>query len=134
MALRAARHVERAADRELVAVVIERPDAAVAHEHAASASATTASSAQLSHSSRRGADELGGPVVALAVVEEAAAPEVLAGEGVGRGDRVPGGPAAAQVVEGGELAGQLVGLVERGVERGGEADVVGDRGQRRRAR
>ncbi len=78
---------------------------------------------------RRG-HELGGAGVAIGPVQVAAAPEVLAGEGVGGGHHVPGGPAAAEVVQGGEPAGEFVGLVERGVDRGGESEASGDRGQR----
>ena len=86
-------------------------------------------------------DELGGPGVRgppferirelgeVGPVEIAAAPEVLPGEGVGGGDDVPGGPAVAEVVEGGEPAGQFVRLVEGRVDGGGEAEPVGDGGQ-----
>ena len=70
-----------------------------------------------------GAHELAGPLVAVGVVEVAAPPEVLAGEGVGGGHHVPAGPALREVVERGELAGQLVGLAERGVERAHQAEV-----------
>lgn len=73
-----------------------------------------------------GGDELGGAGVPLGPVQAAAAPEVLAGEGVGGGDGVPGGPAGAEVVEGGEPAGRFVGLVEGGVDGGGETEPVGD--------
>ena len=40
------------------------------------------------------------------------------------------GPAAGEVVERGELAGHLVGLVERGVDRAGQPEPVGDGGER----
>ena len=52
MALRAARDVERPVDRELVAAMVEGPDRGRIDEHAALASATTASSVQVSHSWR----------------------------------------------------------------------------------
>ena len=128
MALRAARHVERAADRELLAVVVERLGAVGTNTPVGVGDDGVVGPAvpQLAGD----ADELVGPVVAVVAVEEAAAAEVLAGERVGRRDRVPRRAAAAQVVEGGELAGQLEGLVERRVERGRQADPVGDGGQR----
>ena len=115
VALRAAGDVERALDRELVALVGEAAAVRVP-EHAGHL------------------DELGRPLVAVVARKEAGAAEVLAGEGIGRGHGVPRGTPVAQVIEGRELAGQLVGLVERRVERGGEADAVGDGGQARRAR
>ena len=121
VALRAARHVERPS----MSNCGPRANRTRRSTNAPSPSATSPSP-----SWRADLDELRGALVAVVAVEEAAAAEVLAGERVGRGDRVPRGPAVAQVVERGELAGQLVGLVERGVERGGEADAVGDGGQR----
>ena len=75
-------------------------------------------------------DELRGALVAVVARQEARPAEVLAGERVGRGDRVPRGAAVAEVVERGELAGELEGLVERGVQRGREPDAVGDGRQR----
>ncbi len=77
-----------------------------------------------------GGDELGGAGVAVGPVEEAAAPEVLPGERVEGGDDVPGGAAGAEVVQGGEAAGQFVGLVEGGVDGGGEAEPFGGGGER----
>jgi hypothetical protein len=70
------------------------------------------------------------PLVPGFLRQEAAAPEVLAGERVPGGDDVPGGPAAGQVIEAGELARHLIRLVERGVDRAGQAEPVGDRSQR----
>ena len=74
--------------------------------------------------------ERAGPLVALVLRQVAAATEVLPGERVPGGHHVPGGPAAGQVVQAGELPGHLVGLVERGVDRPGQPQPVGDRGQR----
>ncbi len=71
-----------------------------------------------------------GPRVTLIFGQEAAAAEVLAGEGVPGGDHVPRRPAAGKMVEAGELPRHLVGLVERGVDRAGQAEPVGDRGER----
>ena len=77
-----------------------------------------------------GPQELLGPLVALVLREEAAAAEVLAGERVPGGDHVPRGAAGREVVEPGELPGDLVGLVERGVDGAGQSEVLGDRGER----
>ena len=71
----------------------------------------------------RGGQEALGALVALVLGEEAAAAEVLAGERIPRGDDVPGGPAAGQVVERRELPRDLVGLVERRVDGAGQARV-----------
>ena len=76
-------------------------------------------------------DQLGGPLVALLVRQEAAAAEVLPGERVRAGHQVPRGAPAGQDVERRELAGQLPRLVERRVDRARQPDPVGDRGQRR---
>ena len=77
---------------------------------------------------RRG-QEGPGPLVAVALGQVAAAAEVLSGEGVPGGDHVPRRPPAGEVVEAGELAGYLIRLVERGVDRAGQPDVLGHRGQ-----
>src|SRR6202167_6780817 len=71
------------------------------------------------------AEELLGSLVTGGVVEEAAAPEVLAGEGVRRGDDVTARTAVGQMVEGGELPCDLEGLVERGVDGSGQTETVG---------
>jgi hypothetical protein len=70
------------------------------------------------------------PLVTVVLGQVAGPPEVLSGEGVPAGHDVPGGPAAGQVIEAGELAGHLVRFVERRVDRAGEAQVVGDGRQR----
>ena len=65
------------------------------------------------------------------MVQEAAAPEVGAGEGIRRGDDVPAGAATGQLVKGGELPCHLEGFVEGGVDRPGQPDPVGDARQGR---
>ena len=114
VALRADRRVEGPLDVELVAVVLE-PGAVRVPQLAGHL------------------DELGGALVAVVAREEAGTAEVLTRERVGRGDRVPRGAAVAEMVEGRELAGELVRLVERGVQRGREPDTVGDGCRARRA-
>ncbi len=112
VALRAAGRREPAPDVDVAAGVLELAAVRVPHAH-------------------RGPDHLARPLVAVGVVEVAAAAEVLAGEGVGRRDHVPPRPPAGEVVERGQLAGQLVGLVEGGVERARQPQVGGHRGQGR---
>ena len=59
--------------------------------------------------------------------------EIRAGRGVGGGHRVPGGAAAADVVERGERARQMERLAVGGRGGGGKADPAGRGGERRRA-
>ena len=75
-------------------------------------------------------DELLGALVAVGVVEEAAATEVLAGERVRRGDHVPACAAVGQVVEGGELPCHFKWFVERGIDGACQPQSVGDAGER----
>ena len=75
-------------------------------------------------------DELLGALIAVGVVEVAAATEVLAGERVRRRHHVPAGAAVGQVVQRGELPCHLEGFVEGGVDGAGQAEAVGDRRER----
>jgi hypothetical protein len=74
--------------------------------------------------------ELRGPPVALPVRRVVVEPEVQRGVSPGRGDDVPAGPATADVVQRGEPAGQVVGLVVGGRRGGDEPDPAGHPGQR----
>ena len=76
-------------------------------------------------------DELLGPLVAVGVVEKPTPAEVRAGERVRRRDDVPAGPTVGQMVERGELPCHLEWFVERGVDGACQAEIVGDRGERR---
>ena len=125
---------KRAAHVELRAVVFERPGRSVAHELPGRLVGDELVVGPRVPQVASDADELAGALVAVGVVEEAAAAEVLAGERVRRRDDVPAGAPGGQVVERGQLAGQLVGLVVRGVERGDQAEVIGDGGDRRQHR
>ena len=60
----------------------------------------------------------------------ASRPKLRAASAPGGGDDVPAGPAAADDVERGELAGQVVGRVVGGGGGGDQADVLGGRRQR----
>ena len=77
--------------------------------------------------------ELAGAAVALVVLHVLVEAEIQRRVGVGGGDDVPAGAAAADVVERGEAAGDMIGLVEGGRGGGDQADVLGDAGQRRAA-
>jgi len=79
-------------------------------------------------------DELLGPLVAVGVIQESAAAEVLPGERVRRGDNVPSRAAVRQVVERGELPCHFERFVEGGVDRACQAEAIGDRGQCRQDR
>ena len=98
-----------------------RPDAA---------SASTSSDVPRVPQRLRGREHLLCAQVALVLGQVAAAAEVLAGELVPARHDVPRGATAGEVVERGELAGDVERLVERGVDRAGEADPLGDRGHR----
>ena len=130
VALRAARGREPPRDVELVGVHLEPAGVAVAQvppgrrvgEHLVDVPGVP--------QRLRGLEELLCAQVALVLRQVAAAAEVLAGELVPAGHDVPRGAAAGEVVERGELAGDIERLVERGVHRAGEADPLGDRGHR----
>ena len=70
--------------------------------------------------------ELAGTGVALAVLHVLLEPEVQRRIRIGGGDDVPAGAPAADVVEGGEPAGDVIGHVEGGRGGGDEPDVLGD--------
>ncbi|NCL72685.1 hypothetical protein AIIKEEIJ_00120 [Rhodococcus sp. YH1] len=123
VSLRAAWHLEPPGDVELRGVDVERSDVGIRREDAVFAVDDRCSGAPAVPQPPGDVDDLVGADVALRVVEIAATPEVLAGEGVGGGDEVPRGAAVGQMVEGGELLGQFVRLVEGGVDRAREPEV-----------
>ncbi|GDY67505.1 hypothetical protein SAV14893_068980 [Streptomyces avermitilis] len=129
-ALRAARDVELPLDLEVLSLVHEGTGPGVPQEGAGLLVGDDLVAAPGVEEFVRGGEELLGPGVPLALREKAAAAEVLAGEGVPGGDDVPGGASVGEVVEAGELAGHLVGLVEGGVDGAGQTEPVGDGGQR----
>jgi len=75
-------------------------------------------------------DELLGPRVPVLVGGVGGQPEVARRPGVPGGHDVPAGPAAGQVVDGGEPAGQVVGGTVGGGCGGDEPDPGGGAGQR----
>ena len=122
--LRAARNVEPPVDVELRAAMAERRDRVVGEEAPARAIGHHGVGRPAVPQLLREAHELRGARVAVGVVEEAAAAEVRAVERVRARDDVPAGAPVREVVEGRELSGELVRLVERGAERADEADVA----------
>ena len=78
--------------------------------------------------------EFARPPVALVVLHVLVEPEIQRRVGIGGGDDVPARAAAADVVERGEAAGDVIGLVEGGRAGGDQADMLGDAGQRRQQR
>ena len=78
--------------------------------------------------------ELARAGVALAMLHVLLQPEVQRRIRIGGGDDVPAGASAADVVERGEPAGDVVGRVEGGRAGGDQADVLGHRGQGRQQR
>ncbi len=134
LALGGALQVERPDHREVLAPVVQRVLAAAVEEHAAFLVA------------REGVGLVGvpqplgdlnvferPPVTGLVVVVLVAA-VVARRPGVTAGDDVPAGPAAADVVERGQPAGDVERLVVGGGDRTHQADVAGvhgDRGQQR---
>lgn len=127
-ALRAARHGEAAGDVELLTPERERTGIGSGQESPAVLVGDDVVDVPRIPQGPNRIQCLLGPHIPVGRIEEAAAPEVLSGEGVEGGDHVPGGASAGEVIEGGELAGQFVGLVERGVDGAREAEVLGDRG------
>jgi hypothetical protein len=128
--LRAARHVELTADVEVHVVVLERARLGLGEELAGRLVGDDLISAPGVEQIPGGLQEGTGSLVPGVLRQEAAAPEVLPGERVPGSDDVPGGPAAGQVVQAGELPRHLIRLVESGVDRARQAEPVSDRGER----
>ena len=127
--LRTPRNVEAARDLEMLVAVVERPCLGIGEKDPGVLVRHDLLTAPGVEQLPRCEHELAGPAVALLLGQEAAAPEVLAGEGVPRRDHVPGTAPAGEVIERGELARHLVGLVERRVDGPGQSQPVRDRGQ-----
>src|SRR5882757_8034056 len=79
-------------------------------------------------------NELPGPFIPEFVIEETAAPEVLAGPRVVGGDGIPARPAVGQNVQTRQAPGQVARFVVGGVLRGDQPDVFGDACQRGKLR
>ena len=129
-ALRRARDIERTADPEELALVVDRVNAAVVGVDARRLVADLRAVLPAVPEPDGHVDELRRPPVALPVSRIVVEPEVLRGVPPGRGHDVPAGPAAADVVQRGEPAGQVVRLVVRGRRGSDEPDPAGHPGQR----
>ncbi|GAA3310975.1 hypothetical protein GCM10020295_79470 [Streptomyces cinereospinus] len=131
VALRGARYVQGALHREVLPAMVDLPhlvgvgvDAALTVEQDG---VVLPAVPQLGGD----LDELARPLVAQRVLQVLVLPEVAGLVHGAGGDDVPAGPAAADVVQGGELAGGVEGLVEGGGDGGDQAHVLGDRRQGR---
>ena len=78
--------------------------------------------------------ELARALVAFGVLHVIVEPEIQRRVRIGGGDDVPAGAPAADVVERGEAAGDMIGLVEGGRAGRDQPDMFGDAGQRRQQR
>lgn len=130
-ALHRAGDVEGAAHLQIFAVVVERvhlrgideqPTLDVAHEGIVGEGIPEAGDDVV---------ELTRALVALGVLHVIVEAEVECGVGVRCGDDVPAGAAAAEMVERGEAAGDVIGLIKRGRAGRDQADPLGDGGERR---
>ena len=133
-ALNGARDVERAFDREEFALVVERMHLVGIEEHAA---VDVTDEGVIGPGVPEASDdvvELARAAITLAVLHVLFEAEVQRGIGVGRGDDVPAGAAAAEVVERSKAPGNVIGHVEGGRAGGDEADVRGRLRQRRQQR
>lgn len=99
-----------------------------------STSRMKASSAQLFPQSRHDIEELTGAAVALAMFDMLVEAEVQRRLRIGRRDDVPAGAPAADMVERGELAGDVIGLVEGGGRGGDQPETLGHYRERRQQR
>lgn len=133
-ALHRPRDVERPAHRKVLALVVEHmqplrveiePAFGVADEGVVGKAVPQAGDDVV---------EFARPLVALVMLDMLVEAEIQRRVGVGRGDDVPARAAAADMVERGEPAGNVIGRVE-GRRRGcHQPDVIGDGGERRQQR
>ncbi len=73
-------------------------------------------------------------LVAFGVLHMVVEPEIQRGVGIGSGDDIPPRAAAGNMIERGEAAGDVIGLVERGRSGRDQADMFGGACQRRQQR
>ncbi len=76
-------------------------------------------------------EELARPLVAFAMLHVILKAEIQRGIGIGCGDEIPAGAAAADVVERREFARDVIGLIEGGRCGGDKSDPLGHRCERR---
>ena len=131
-ALRRPRDVERPAHREMLSLVVQHMQLRRIEIAAGGAVADERIILPAVPQPAHDFGELDDPVVALVMLEMRIAAEILGFRQVRRGDDVPAGAAAADMIERGEFAGDVVGLVVARRRRRHEADMLGhrvDRGQ-----
>jgi hypothetical protein len=97
--LRRARHREGSFDVEVLVVVRERPGARALEKRPRSRVGHDGIGRPRVEELHRRSEELLRPGVAILLCQEPAPAEVLTGEGIPRGDDVPGRPTPGQVVE-----------------------------------
>ena len=133
-ALHRPRDVERPAHREMLALVVEHmqlrrieiePALGVADEGVVGKAVPQAGDDIV---------EFARAAIALVMLDMFVEAEIQRRVGIGRRHDVPAGAAAADMVERGEAAGNVIGLVEGRRCGGDQADMLGDGGQRRQQR
>ena len=128
------RDVERAAHREMLALVVEHMQFGGVEIEPAFGVADEGVVGKAVPQAGHHIVEFPRPVIALVMLDMLVEAEIQRGIGIGRGDDVPAGAAAADMVERGEAAGDVIGRVEGRRCGGDQADMVGDGGQRRQQR
>ena len=132
-ALDRARDVERAAHRQIFALVVEHVHLGGIEVDAALDVADEGIVGPAIPQAGHHVVELARARVALVVLHVLVHAEIERRVGVGGGDDVPAGAAAGDVVERGEAARDVIGRVEGGRAGGDEADMLGALRQRRAA-
>ena len=133
-ALHGTRNVERAAHREILALVAEHVHPGGIEEDAAVDVADEGIVRPRVPQAGHDIVEFARALVALAVLHQCVHAEIQRRVGVGGGDDVPAGAAAAQMIERGEAARDVIGRVERGRAGRHQADVLGHLRQCRKQR
>ncbi len=123
MALRRARHVDRPGHLEEPALVVERMHLRRVDKAAGRLVGDDRVVVPAIPQPLDDIDEFVGPLVAQLVLHVRVAAEVERRLRLRTGDHVPGGAAAADMVDRGEDAGDVVGLAEAGRDRRAEADL-----------
>ena len=133
-ALDRSRNIERAAHRQILALVVQHVQLVRIEIRAAFDITDESVVCPAVPKPGHDVEEFARPLVALAVLHVIVETEIQRGIRIGRGHEIPPRPTATDMVERGEFAGDVIGLVERG--RGGrdETEPLGDDSQRRQQR
>src|SRR5215831_16380979 len=130
MALRRPRDIERAAHLEVLSLVVECVELCRVEIDLGRPVADECVVLPAVPQSLDDLDEFVGAVVALVMRVMRVAAEIPGFVDRRRGHHVPPGAAVADMIEGGEFAGDVVGLVVARRRRRNDPDILGDRGQR----